>query len=64
MVLTKFINLYRGNYEKRLQVAAEVMSHAGNYDYVVINDNFEKAVKEIQKIIKAEHLKRLNNETK
>ncbi len=50
--------------EKRLQVAAEVMSHADHYDYVIINDNFEKAVKEIQEIIKAEHLKRLNNEAK
>lgn len=50
--------------EKRLQVAAEVMSHADCYDYVVINDNFEKTVKKIQEIIKAEHLKRLNNEAK
>lgn len=43
--------------EKRLQVAAEVMSHADHYDYVVINDDFEKAVKEIQEIINTEHLK-------
>ncbi|CAN0601146.1 unnamed protein product [Ectocarpus sp. 12 AP-2014] len=50
--------------EKRLQVAAEVMSHADHYDYVVINDNFEKAVKEIQEIIKKEYLKRLGNEEK
>jgi len=48
--------------EKRLQVAAEEMSHADHYDYVVINDNFEKAVKEIQEIIEREHLKRLDNE--
>ena len=40
------------------------MSHADHYDYVVINDNFEKAVKEIQKIIKKEYLKRLGNEGK
>lgn len=50
--------------EKRLEVAAEVMSHADHYDYVVINDNFEKTVKEIQEIIKSEHLKGLNNEAK
>lgn len=50
--------------EKRLQFAAEVMSHADHYDYVVINNNFVKAVKEIQEIIKKEYLKRLGNEKK
>ena len=48
--------------EKRLKLAAEVISHSNNYDYVVVNDNFEQAVKEIQKIIKKEHMERLPNE--
>ena len=32
--------------------------------YVVVNDNFEQAVKEIQKIIKKEHMGRVSNEQK
>lgn len=48
--------------EKRLQLATEVISHSDSYDYVVINDNFDRTVKEIQEIIKKEHLKRSDNE--
>ena len=47
--------------EKRLKLAAEVISHSNNYDYVVVNDDFEQAVKEIQKIIKKEHMERSPN---
>ncbi len=50
--------------EKRLKLAAEVISHSNNYDYVVVNDDFEQAVKEIQKIIKKEHMERSPNEEK
>ena len=50
--------------EKRLQLASEVISHSDDYDFVVINDNFEQAVEEIQEIIEKEHLKRLTNEKK
>lgn len=48
--------------EKRLKLAAEVISHSDNYDYVVVNDNFEQAVNEIKEIIKKEHRKRLAND--
>lgn len=37
---------------KRLKVINEILSHSNTYDYVVINDNFEKAVSEITEIIK------------
>ena len=43
--------------DKRIMLAQEEMSHAENYDYVVINDNFDKTVLEIQNIINREHLK-------
>ncbi|MEM6339323.1 MAG: guanylate kinase [Pseudomonadota bacterium] len=48
--------------EKRLKLAEEVISHSDNYDYVVVNDNFDQAVKEIQEIIKKEHIERASNE--
>ena len=35
---------------KRLRLAEEEMSYAKNYDYIVVNDDFDKAVKEIQHI--------------
>lgn len=37
--------------EQRLKLAEEEMSHAKNYDYIVVNDDFDMAVKEIQNII-------------
>ena len=36
---------------KRLKLAEEEIAHAKNYDYIVVNDDFDKAVKEIQDII-------------
>lgn len=50
--------------KKRLKLAEEVISHSDNYDYVVVNDNFDQAVKEIQEIIKKEHTERASNEEK
>jgi guanylate kinase len=36
--------------DKRLRLAEEEMSYAKNYDYIVVNDDFDTAVKEIQHI--------------
>lgn len=44
---------------KRLELAEEEISHAKNYDYIVVNDDFDQAVKEIQDIIMKEHKARL-----
>ncbi len=40
--------------ERRLQKAEEEVRHYENYDYVIINDDFEQAVKELESIIIAE----------
>ncbi len=40
--------------EKRLQIAIEECSHAGEYDYVVVNNTVEQAVKEMEAILLAE----------
>ena len=42
---------------KRLAIAQEEMKHAENYDYVVINDDFDRAVLEVEEIITAERKK-------
>ena len=39
---------------RRLSAAKEEMSRAGEYDYVVVNDEVERAAKEIESIIRAE----------
>lgn len=44
--------------EKRLLGAAEEISHWGDYDYIVINDNLEKAFNEVKSILVAERLRR------
>jgi guanylate kinase len=41
--------------ERRLAKAEEEMRHYQDYDYVVINDDFKIAVKELEAIIVAEH---------
>lgn len=41
--------------ESRLEKAEEEMRHYQDYDYVVINDDFEVALKELEAIIIAEH---------
>ena len=40
--------------ERRLQKAEEEVKHYHNYDYVIINDDFYEAVKELEAIILAE----------
>ena len=40
--------------ERRLQKAEEEVRHYQNYDYVIINDDFDLAVKELEAIIIAE----------
>jgi guanylate kinase len=42
---------------KRLLNAEEELSHAGRYEYVVVNEEFDKTVEAIVSIIKAERLK-------
>lgn len=44
--------------EKRLANAAEEMSHWGEYDYVVVNEDLNKAFSEVQAIVDAERLRR------
>lgn len=40
--------------EKRLKIALEECSHAGAYQYTVVNDTVEQAVKEMEAILLAE----------
>ncbi len=42
---------------QRLAAAREEMSHHGEFDYVVVNDDFETAVREIQAIFLASRLR-------
>lgn len=44
--------------DKRLNLAQEEIKQAKHYDYTVVNDDFDRAVKEIQSIIKEERKKR------
>ena len=44
--------------EERIKLAKQEIAHAKNYDYTVINDDFDKAVAEIQEIINQERAKR------
>lgn len=41
--------------EKRMCNATEEMKHQAYYQYTIVNDDFEKAVDELQKIIEREH---------
>lgn len=45
--------------KERQRIAAGEMAEAAKYDHVVVNDDFEQAVKELQRIIKSERAKRL-----
>ncbi len=42
---------------QRLAAAREEISHVGEFDYVIINDEFNRAVQELISIIRAERLK-------
>ena len=48
--------------EARLEKAQSEMDHAKNYDYIVINDDFDQAVKEIQTIILSQRNKKHNDQ--
>lgn len=43
--------------KKRLSNAPAELSHAKNYDFLVVNDSLERAVREIESIIAAERLR-------
>jgi guanylate kinase len=42
---------------KRLAAARDEISHASEYDYVIINDEFNRAALDLRSIIRAERLK-------
>jgi guanylate kinase len=42
---------------RRLAAAETEMSHAGEYDYVIINEDFNRAARDLRSIIRAERLK-------
>ena len=44
--------------DERQKTAEEEMSHADRYDYVVVNDDLERALKEVQQIIRKERGRR------
>ncbi len=48
--------------EARLKKAKSEIEHAKNYDYIVINDDFDQAVKEIQTIILSQRNKQHNDQ--
>ncbi|HSR11537.1 MAG TPA: hypothetical protein VLS90_08810, partial [Thermodesulfobacteriota bacterium] len=44
--------------EKRLAKAREEIEHARSYDYLILNDDLEKAKNQLQAIILSEHCRR------
>lgn len=44
--------------ENRLNLASSEISHAHEFDYIVINDNFDLALKDLQTIVLANRLRR------
>lgn len=49
---------------KRMEKAVDEMNHYAEYDYLIINDNFEKAINDLKTIIIAEHLCLLHQKQK
>jgi len=43
--------------ERRMKAARDEMSHAAEYDYVIINEEFSRAALDLRSIIRAERLK-------
>lgn len=43
--------------DRRMQQAQEEMSHYGEFDYVVVNDEFDHASRDLQAIVRANRLK-------
>ncbi|EIJ42661.1 guanylate kinase [Beggiatoa alba B18LD] len=50
--------------QRRMQAAIEEMSHYPEFDYVVINDNFEQALQDLQAIIHSQRLTRPRQQAK
>ena len=50
--------------QQRLAKAAEEMSHYVEYDYIVINDNFQMALAELQSIVTTQRLRVVPQSTK
>lgn len=46
---------------KRMKTAVEEMSHWGEYDYVVVNDDLERAFENVRAILRAERLKQFRS---
>ena len=44
--------------KNRMSKASNEISHYAEYDYIIINDNFEDSVNKIESILTAEGLKR------
>ena len=44
--------------QKRMSRASDEMSHYAEYDYILVNDDFDKTIKSIMAILYAERLKR------
>lgn len=49
--------------QKRLETAREELTHAEEYDYVVVNDRLEDAVDDMQAILRSEKLRTSWNQT-
>ncbi len=43
--------------ERRLQAARDEISHFSEFDYVIINKDFEEAIRDLQAIVRAERLR-------
>ena len=44
--------------EKRMSMARSEISHAEEYDWVLVNDDLDRAIKDVEAIIRTEHIKR------
>jgi guanylate kinase len=44
--------------EKRMAQAADEMSHWAEYDYIIVNDDFDRSVASVRAILRAERLRR------
>jgi guanylate kinase len=49
--------------QRRMQAAVEELSHYPEYDYLVMNDDFERALSELESIVRAERLRMSRNAT-
>jgi guanylate kinase len=43
--------------EKRLRIASDEITHCHEFDYIVVNDKFSQALRDIKTIMHASHLK-------